>query len=166
MGDRLLIAEHLRGKQEAMDEQGGELLSLHFEVLSHLHDVDFRVEEALFSRGRGRALGLGQLGKASVMPQTYALFHNYPNPFNPSTTLSFAIPPLVGEGLRAGGDLVIYNVLGQAIRRWDLGRMEPGFHALVWDGRDGSGRASASGVYLVRLQAGSFSQSRKIILLR
>lgn len=64
--DRLLVAEHLRGKQEAMDEEGGELLSLHFEVLSHLHDVDFRVEEALFSRGR--ALGLGQLGKASVLP--------------------------------------------------------------------------------------------------
>ncbi len=112
LGDRLLIAEHLRGKQEARGEGGGELLSLRFEVLSRLHEVELRVEEGLFSRGRGRTLGLGQLGEARVMPQTYALFHNYPNPFNPTTTLSFAIPPLAGQGLRSGGDLVIYNVLG------------------------------------------------------
>ena len=62
--------------------------------------------------------------------------------------------------------LAIYNVLGQPIRRWDLSHLEPGFHALVWDGIDGQGRAAASGMYLVHMQVDAFEQTRKLLLLR
>ena len=90
----------------------------------------------------------------------YALYPAYPNPFNPSTTIPVALPAS-GEGL-----LEIYNVLGQVVRVWDLSGWSPGFHSVVWDGRDGAGRSVGSGAYLVRLRAGDFRQTRKLLLLR
>ena len=52
------------------------------------------------------------------------------------------------------------------VRRWDLSAWQPGFHALVWDGRDQAGHEVASGLYLLRLRAGEFAQVRKVLLLR
>ena len=101
-------------------------------------------------------------GAARVVPQVYALYANYPNPFNPTTVIPLAIPAS-GEEDAA---LMLYNALGQTVRRWSLRAFRPGFHALVWDGRDQQGRAMASGVYLIRLNAGEIARVRKIMLLR
>jgi len=83
---------------------------------------------------------------------------NYPNPFNPSTTIHFAVAP----GQSAALD--IYNVRGQRVCGW--GGLAPGEHSITWNGRDDTGRAVAGGVYFYRLSAGDHAQTRKMMLLK
>ena len=84
----------------------------------------------------------------------------YPNPFNPATTLRYELPE-AGE-VR----LTIYNTVGQAVRELVSGRQAAGGYAIVWDGRDRAGRAVASGLYVVRMEAMGGFQDRKITLLK
>ena len=89
-----------------------------------------------------------------------ALSQNYPNPFNPSTTISFS--------LRAKGtvSLSVYDVAGRLVHVLIDGVAEAGPHKVNWDGRDKDGLTVASGVYFYRLQAGEFTETRKMVLLR
>ena len=95
-----------------------------------------------------------------LQPSTLFLSPNYPNPFNPSTTLRFSLPQ-AGEA-----ELSIYNLLGQRVATLMHGVQEAGPHTLTWNGRDEQGRELASGVYLYRLQAGAQVEARKLLLLR
>ncbi len=98
--------------------------------------------------------------KDEALPVSYSLGQNYPNPFNPNTVISFAIPG--SESV----ELKIYNIRGQAVRTLIDGQMAPGRHTVQWDGRDDRGDAVSSGVYLYRISAGDFSESRKMTLLK
>ena len=161
LDDQLLLAEHLGGRQQGVPPT--QLLGgpLHFRVEhGRLPALRVRVSAGAISTGRGRGWRVAQNGQARIVPQGYALLPNYPNPFNPATTLNFALP-VGGEGR-----LEICNLLGQTLRHWELGQLGPGYHAQVWDGLDQEGRPTASGVYLARLRAGSFSQTHKLLLLR
>ena len=92
-------------------------------------------------------------------PISFKLNQNYPNPFNPGTVISYQLPQAVPVRLD------IYNSLGQRVRTLVDEGQEAGVHGLVWDGRDDSGRGLASGVYFYRLEAGSFTESRKMVLV-
>lgn len=97
---------------------------------------------------------------ASTLPQPYALLPAYPNPFNPATTVAFTLPRT---------DLVrldVYDVAGRRVRTLVNEVRGPGRHIVAWDGIDGSGRGLSSGTYLLRLEAGDFSQVRKLTLVR
>ena len=100
-----------------------------------------------------------------TLPVDFALYANAPNPFNPATVVSYALP-------RAGeARLTIYNLLGQEIAVLASGAQTAGNHAVHWDGRDGRGRLVASGVYLYRLEATDgagrgLALTRKMTLLR
>ena len=61
---------------------------------------------------------------------------------------------------------MIYNVQGQLVRRLVSESREAGFHEIVWDARDDSGNSAPSGVYMYRIQAGSFTKVRKLTLLK
>ena len=107
--------------------------------------------------------GVGNGSSASVTAtpkEDFALGLNQPNPFNPETTLGYALPR--AQPVR----LTIYDMLGRPVRVLVDGEQPPGQHRVVWDGRDRQGRAVASGVYFYRLQTPLFSQTRKMILLR
>ena len=107
--------------------------------------------------------GVGKGSSASVTAtpkEDFALGLNQPNPFNPETTLGYALPR--AQPVR----LTIYDMLGRPVRVLVDGEQPPGQHRVVWDGRDRQGRAVASGVYFYRLQTPLFSQTRKMILLR
>ena len=93
-------------------------------------------------------------------PSAFALGANYPNPFNPGTTIPFAVPAGVGDV-----DLAIYNVLGQPVRQVWAGPLAAGEHRLAWDGRDAQGQSVAAGVYLYRLQVGDQTRIRKMVKL-
>lgn len=93
-------------------------------------------------------------------PSATLIITNRPNPFNPSTTLAFTLP----EAARATLD--VYAVNGQKVRELHDGFLSAGNHALVWNGRDGSGGLASSGVYFVVLRAGSHITTRKMLLLR
>ncbi len=94
------------------------------------------------------------------VPQRFSLAQNYPNPFNPGTTIEYALvqPNSVS--------LAIYNVKGQKIRREDFGVQTVGTHLYWWDGRDDQGQRVASGIYYYRLQAGEYSKSHKMVLMK
>ena len=89
------------------------------------------------------------------IPTKFTLKQNYPNPFNPVTNIRFSLPE------RSDVTLLIYNILGEEIRRFSEAGMQPGFHEIVWDASD-----AASGVYLYRLQAGDFVETKKMLLLK
>jgi streptogramin lyase len=85
---------------------------------------------------------------------------NYPNPFNPSTTIRFTTsnPGPVR--------LVVYNALGQQVRTLASGFRNAGTHAVFWDGRDDRGHDVASGVYVYRLRSGSSEVTNRMLLLK
>ncbi len=104
-----------------------------------------------------------QLAESDILhdlPLHYAFRPNFPNPFNPETTVGFDLP--VANQVR----IHVYNVLGQLIRTLLDRHYEPGIHTVVWDGRDTGGAAVATGVYLLQLQAGPFTSTQKVLLLR
>jgi len=88
------------------------------------------------------------------------LAENYPNPFNPVTTIRYTIPAA------AHVSVVIYDALGKRIRTLTGGVQKPGSHAVVWDGANDAGEKAASGVYLYVVRAGLFSVVKKMVLLR
>ena len=94
----------------------------------------------------------------TTTPTAFALGANYPNPFNPATTIPLAVP--------AGAknvDLTIYNVLGQPVRHVWTGPLPAGEHQLTWDGRDAQGHPVAAGVYVYRVQVGEQTRTRKMV---
>jgi len=97
----------------------------------------------------------------------HRLFGNYPNPFNQGAGIRFQVSGVRDQGL---GDtrvkLAIYNILGQHIRTLVDEEKPEGTYRVYWDGRDKNGQAVPSGVYFYRLQAGDFSEVKKMILLK
>jgi hypothetical protein len=94
-------------------------------------------------------------------PLHFGLNGNYPNPFNPSTTIRYS---LAGE---ATVTLEIFNVLGQKVRTLLAGETQtPGSYEITWDGMDARGRSVGSGAYLYRLTANDFVETRKMIMLK
>lgn len=85
---------------------------------------------------------------------------NYPNPFNPSTTIAFSLPD---EGIVR---LSVFNIRGQRVRELIDGSMPRGFHKVVWDGKDNSNRSVSSGLYFVRIETDKTSNVRKIMMLK
>ena len=98
--------------------------------------------------------------ETAITPSAFVLGANYPNPFNPATTIPFAVPAEAGDV-----DLTIYNTLGQSVRQVWNGPLAAGEHRLAWDGRDAQGQPVAAGVYLYRLHMGDQTRIRKMVKL-
>ena len=94
------------------------------------------------------------------VPRTFRLYANRPNPFNPETSIRYALPQAEQVELR------IYNLQGQLVRTLVSARQAVGVHEVRWNGRDEQGRMVSSGVYLYRLEAGNFEQTRRMLLLK
>ena len=95
----------------------------------------------------------------NVKPMAFRLNQNYPNPFNPGTVISYQLAGDVPVRLD------IFNSVGQRVRTLVDAWQAAGSHAIIWDGRDDSGGSLASGVYFYHLEAGDFSDSRKMVLI-
>jgi hypothetical protein len=96
----------------------------------------------------------------NVTPASQPTLSNYPNPFNPSTTIAYSLPTTGDTTLR------IYNTRGQVVKTLVREPMDAGNHSVTWDGTDDSGNPVGSGVYLYRLQRGSLSSMNKCILMK
>jgi hypothetical protein len=99
--------------------------------------------------------------EAAPLPQTYALYANTPNPFNPVTAIRFDLP-------RAGAvQLVVLDVNGRTVRKLVDGlHYEAGQQQVTWDGRNDQGTSVASGVYFYRIVASTFTATRRMVLLK
>ncbi len=92
------------------------------------------------------------------LPKKFALQPNYPNPFNPETTIRYDLPQASKVVLR------IYNLLGQEVRTLLNGNQAAGVKSVRWDGHNNSGRPVPSGIYIYRITAGDFTSARKMVL--
>jgi len=101
------------------------------------------------------------VGNADVVNVNFtALKGNYPNPFNPETTISFDIK------VKAPVKIEIYNTKGQLIRTLVNEAKSNGRYQVVWNGKDNNGNAVASGVYHYRMQAGDYKSTRRMMLMK
>jgi len=99
-----------------------------------------------------------ELEAAGALPATYALADVYPNPTHGAATIRYGLPK------KQPVTIEVYNTLGQRVATLMQDRpMEPGFHTIQWRGETGSGTPVASGVYFVRMRAGDFTASKKIV---
>ena len=94
------------------------------------------------------------------VPRVFALQPNYPNPFNPTTTIEYQIPR------PSRVHVSVYDLLGRRIALLEDADLTAGNHAVTWDGRSADGTPAASGVYLYRIRAGEFVKSRTMVLLK
>ena len=93
-------------------------------------------------------------------PERFSLGQNYPNPFNPTTTIEYQLPRDSQVVLQ------IYNLLGQRIRTL-LNQSQPaGMHSAVWEGRNDLGQTVSSGIYIYKIQVGSFTETHKMVFLQ
>jgi hypothetical protein len=95
-----------------------------------------------------------------AIPSRFGITTNYPNPFNPTTTIAFALDRATDIRLE------IYNILGQRVKTLASGRYNAGFHTIRWNGTDDAGQIVASGVYFSRLTGDKRQSTRKMMLLR
>jgi len=106
----------------------------------------------------GLATSIDDQFSSGQVISSYALLQNYPNPFNPATMIEYELP-------RAGQiEITIFNLLGEKVRALVNHHQASGQYRVQWDGRDDNGKAVTSGVYLYRLRAENFVQTRKMIL--
>jgi len=121
---------------------------------------------AISGRGRislgdalpSRRLALRQV--AARVPTVFGLQRSYPNPFNATTLIEYALPQ------EAEVSLLVYDVLGQQVRMLVSGNVTAGVHTVRWDGRNNAGRSVGAGVYLVRLVAGEDTAISRMMLVK
>lgn len=108
----------------------------------------------------GGQVSLNARTPSLALPTEFTLSQNVPNPFNPSTLVSFALPTA------ARVNLSIYNVLGQHVKTLVDTDMRAGYQTVTWDGTDNTGHTVASGVYFYKLNAGDFTATKKMLMLK
>jgi hypothetical protein len=125
-------------------------------------ELDGVFDRTLFLRQTLFYLGqpFGDVVAAGALPSAYSLAQNYPNPFNPQTTIAFSIAQ------RTNVRLAVYDVNGALVRTLANEKRAAGPYTVTWDGRDEHGTTVASGVYFYKLDAGSFTQTKKMVLLK
>ncbi len=133
------------------------------------YDFDSEKEYRIAAIKTGAAIALADLAVTMVtdvedddlmLPDEFTLHQNYPNPFNPSTVISFDLPE--NTDVR----LTVFNVLGQTVTTLVNDYFSAGPHEIEWDARDTRGGELASGIYFYRLEAGTRSEVKKMVLLR
>ncbi len=113
------------------------------------------LDESLFDEDDGPATAV-----ESDVPAAFPILVSYPNPFNPTTTISFTLPD-------AGyAELAVYNLAGQKIRTLVAGELSPGVHEVVWDGRNDADTPVSSGVFVSRLITGDTVVSNRMTLVK
>ena len=94
------------------------------------------------------------------MPSNYFLSQNFPNPFNPITTLRYELPE------HAFVDITVYDMLGNVVSNLVNANQSPGYKSIQWNATNNQGEPVSAGVYLYKIQAGDFVDTKKMILLK
>jgi subtilisin family serine protease len=105
-------------------------------------------------------LAIEKYAGSKQLPTAFELHQNVPNPFNPETKISFSLPEEVHISLD------IFNILGQKVKTLASGRYPAGNHSVIWDGKNLSGENVSTGIYFYRLYTESFTETRRMLLLK
>jgi hypothetical protein len=95
-----------------------------------------------------------------TIPENYLLSQNYPNPFNPITAISYQLSAI------SDVNLIIFDISGCKINQWSYQNQQAGSYNITWNGTNRNGNPVSSGVYIYRMMAGGFVESRKMVLLK
>ncbi len=102
------------------------------------------------------------VGSDDNLPVLQTKLHgNYPNPFNPTTTISFST-----NETTENTEVTIYNIKGQKVKQLVNQKLESGLHTVIWDGKDDNGKQVASGIFFYKMKSGDYQQSRKMLLIK
>jgi len=110
--------------------------------------------------GDREAVDAALQGETSPRPNSFRLYQNFPNPFNPTTTIAFDIP---SPGFVS---LEIFDVTGRRVSEVAAGYYQTGSYRVEWNGRDSRGNMVASGIYFYRLKANGLTETKKLLLLK
>ncbi|MCK4641484.1 MAG: hypothetical protein KAU06_09100 [Candidatus Marinimicrobia bacterium] len=139
-------------------ETGTNLVVFEGDTLYYLPDSCYSGSAPNIGRwGVDPALGIGNYGQ---LPAKFVLHPNYPNPFNPLTTISYDLPT------ESHVQVLVYNILGCEVRKLKDQRQLPGRYRLVWDGKDNNGRNLSSGAYIFLVKTELTSNARKMLLIK
>jgi len=164
-GDMKVVPES--GEIEVLNQS--ETLTIEYDIKS---DAGDKMEWVLSSESGDKFVleGTGEitlpseqrfaLNRIPVIPETFTLHQNFPNPFNPITTLSYDLPK--DSDVR----LAIFDILGNEVATLVSTSQQAGFRSVHWDATDSMGRAVSAGVYLYQIHAGEFVQTKKMVLLK
>ena len=125
----------------------------------------YKVGDGTFGHGSYSLLNLSVSASAvedfpEEISYSFNLVQNYPNPFNPETKISYALPK------DCHVKLTIYNIMGQKIKVLVNEHQTVGHKDVYWDGKDDKGKEVASGIYFYKLDAGEFTQSKRMVLIK
>ena len=129
----------------------GEIASIELDLQDGINVASI---QAQVMSADGTVSDLGTV-KITEIPGEYVLEPNYPNPFNPSTQIRYALPEA------SEVELIVYDQLGHEIRRLVTGRQEAGYHTVTFEASN-----LASGMYIYRLRAGDFVMVRRMLLVK
>jgi hypothetical protein len=135
----------------------------HDEVIEYIETVDFSdiisdINNNIVENNGFDSFGLSRIARSA--PEQYSLSDAYPNPFNPTTTLSFSVKT---EGHI---NLSIYDMTGRLVKTLVDMDLKQGYHSMVWNGMDNNGHAVSSGMYIYALQGEGVSISKKMVLMK
>lgn len=134
-------------------------------ALDNASDYEFYINGAAQTRKFRMLVGNSdyinqRMQEWDLLPASFRLLQNFPNPFNPRTTIRFALPN------SAQVSLVIYNVLGQKIATLlNEQNYAAGFHAVEWHGNSDNGQRAASGIYFYRISSANFTATKRMLLI-
>ena len=157
---RFVLAEVTRGAQTLAGAEGA-LARVRVRALTDLHNPAIAVERAFLADGTNRLVQLAAQ-TTRVRPERFALAQNSPNPFNPSTNITFELPQDSAPVI-----FTVYNLMGQRVRELMRAEVMPaGRYTMTWDGLNQHGGRAGSGVYFYTFIAGPYLESKKMILMK
>jgi hypothetical protein len=158
---RLTIANAVINNEVVSGE--GSVVSLTFKVLQEFEDnARFEITEGIVFDHNQLSNPMVVLGALNVetTPTEFSLLQNFPNPFNPETTIKYNL----AEG--ADVNLRIYNIVGQVVRTMVADRQSAGRYQVQWNGTDDRGMPVSSGIYFYQISAGNFQDVKRLMLLK
>ncbi len=130
-----------------------------FSGANHLAAADESPVEAIYGSVTVNTALLSLLEGAQLPTET-TLYRNYPNPFNPSTVISYYLKDASDVTVK------IYNLRGESLQTWHNGYQDPGFYQLTWNGRDAQGRSVPTGIYFYQLLHGEGTDVRRMVYMK
>jgi hypothetical protein len=128
-----------------------------------LADLQFGAVELGSSNGEitsAKAMPVEMLQVTKALPKVYALYDNFPNPFNPATNIRYDLP------MSSETTLAVYNVVGQLVKTLISAEQKAGEYSVQWDGSDEFGKEVASGIYYYVFRAGDYKSVKSMVLLK
>lgn len=103
---------------------------------------------------------ISSINKTNHIPAEYTLTQNYPNPFNPSTMIQYGLKENVNV------KITVYDILGRIVKSLVNENQDAGYKSVIWDGTNNFGSSVATGLYIYKIEAGSFIDSKKMLFLK